>query len=256
ARVAFTKATQLDPDNMEAVFCLGQIDVVEGKDKDALARFLTVISRSGGKHVAALFEAACLYQTKSQYDQAVLAFKRVLNLDPTHVQAAVHMGGCHRSRGMLPEALGYYVQAAKMAMEARQNGTARQLLYMVLALNGTHQAARYLLEEVEEHSEAPSAAAPLPSDAAPARVADLEDSMGTAQLEGSIIKAQTELAALLAKRDAVQREIDTQLAQLPTIQAAQVIAQSPRVSPLHVSERRLEPQTNSAQGAARFAVAF
>ncbi|MBC5824077.1 MAG: hypothetical protein GIX02_04460, partial [Candidatus Eremiobacteraeota bacterium] len=30
ARVAVPKATQLAPDNMEAVFCLGQIDVVEG----------------------------------------------------------------------------------------------------------------------------------------------------------------------------------------------------------------------------------
>ena len=177
ARQAFASAHNLDPQNLDVIFHLGQADVVEGRTQDGLAKFIDVLRKSNLKHTPALFEAGCIYQANGQYDQAILAFKKVLDREKEHIQAIVHMGQLHQIKGMVPEAIGYYMQAAQITREAQQLGTTRQIVNMVLSLDANNARARSILadldekpeeEEAETHEQPPAPAAASPM-AAPAQ---------------------------------------------------------------------------------------
>lgn len=173
ARQAFASAHNLDPQNLDVIFHLGQADVVEGRTQDGLAKFIDVLRKSNLKHTPALFEAGCIYQANGQYDQAILAFKKVLDREKEHIQAIVHMGQLHQIKGMIPEAIGYYMQAAQITREAQQFGTTRQIVNMVLSLDANNARARSILADLDEKPEdeegegkeqapQPAAAAPPP----------------------------------------------------------------------------------------------
>ena len=153
ARQAFASAHNLDPQNLDVIFHLGQADVVEGRTQDGLAKFIDVLRKSNLKHTPALFEAGCIYQANGQYDQAILAFKKVLDREKNHIQAIVHMGQLHQIKGMIPEAIGYYLQAAQATREAQQLGTTRQIVNMVLAIDANNARARSMLADLDERGE-------------------------------------------------------------------------------------------------------
>jgi tetratricopeptide (TPR) repeat protein len=233
ARQAFMTAHEIDPINVDVLFQLGQADVVEGRTQDALAKFIDVLRRSNLKHVPALFEAGCIYQANGQHDQAILAFKKVIDRDKSHSQAYVHMGQLHQTKGMVPEALGYYVHAADIARESGHVGTARQLLNMVLALDSSNQKARFMLDDLDDHEPEvadESAAAHVPKPAAkptvapkpvPARTpppskadeaassqAAAAQAAASAQADRSLGEARAELDGVSTRRDGIIEEID------------------------------------------------
>jgi tetratricopeptide (TPR) repeat protein len=230
ARQAFMAAHEIDPINVDVLFQLGQADVVEGRTQDALAKFIDVLRRSNLKHVPALFEAGCIYQANGQYDQAILAFKKVLDRDKNHVQALVHMGQLHQTKGMVPEALGYYVHAADISRESVQIGTARQLLNMVLALDSSNQKARFMLDDLDDHepeeAEEEATATPVPKVAPKPSVAakpqpkpesapvapppgpTVEEIAVAAAAEQSRSDAKAALEISASQRDALNEEIE------------------------------------------------
>lgn len=223
ARAALAQAHALDAANLDVIFQMGQADVVEGRTQDALAKFIDVLRKSNLKHIPALFEAGCIYQANGQYDQAILAFKKVLDREKTHVQAVVHMGQLHQTKGMVPEALGYYLQAAEMARDAEQLGTAQQLCHMVLALDGANQKARFMLDDINERAAdavavAEEAAARDGSPVAAAEhvspglsqhvVAGASPAQSTAGIAPLPNIDQSALRALEEQRAQLQREID------------------------------------------------
>src|SRR5579872_3529514 len=150
ARQAFATAHNLDPHNLDVIFHLGQADVVEGRTQDGLAKFIDVLRKSNLKHTPALFEAGCIYQANGQYDQAILAFKKVLDREKNHIQAIVHMGQLHQIKGMVPEAISYYMQAAQITRDEQQLGTTRQIANMVLAIDPNNHRARSLLADLDQ----------------------------------------------------------------------------------------------------------
>jgi tetratricopeptide (TPR) repeat protein len=242
ARQAFAAAYELEPTSVDVLFQLGQADVVEGRTQDALAKFIDVLRRSNLKHLPALFEAGCIYQANGQHDQAILAFKKVLDKEKGHVQALVHMGQLHQTKGMVPEALGYYVQAADIAREHGQVGTARQMLNMVLALDSGNQKARFMLDDLDEHDrddveEGATEEAPAPSPAAkptkaaapPARQVQPARSASAAEYEKAPVTptgahsaptaTQAEDTAAAVRRDDLKEEIDSLAAARENLEA-------------------------------------
>ncbi len=231
ARQAFAAAYELEPTSVDVLFQLGQADVVEGRTQDALAKFIDVLRRSNLKHLPALFEAGCIYQANGQHDQAILAFKKVLDKEKGHVQALVHMGQLHQTKGMVPEALGYYVQAADIAREHGQVGTARQMLNMVLALDSGNQKARFMLDDLDDHNAEEGEdgtaedAAPTPISKsarpapAPARQVQPASSASPAESEKAPVtpaaayrapaETQAEDTAAAVRRDNLKEEIDS-----------------------------------------------
>ncbi|HLJ84108.1 MAG TPA: tetratricopeptide repeat protein [Candidatus Eremiobacteraceae bacterium] len=242
ARQAFAAAYELEPTSVDVLFQLGQADVVEGRTQDALAKFIDVLRRSNLKHLPALFEAGCIYQANGQHDQAILAFKKVLDKEKGHVQALVHMGQLHQTKGMVPEALGYYVQAADIAREHGQVGTARQMLNMVLALDSGNQKARFMLDDLDEHDSddvetgaaedaaappvAPKpakTAAPLPRQVQPSRAASTAEPekapVTPAAAHSAPAATQAEDTAAAERRDSLKEEIDSLAAARENLEA-------------------------------------
>jgi len=150
ARQAFQAAHGLDTHNLDIVFKLGQADAAEGRTQDGLAKFIDVLRKSNLRHVPALFEAGCIYQTNGQFDQAMLAFKKVLDRDRNHVQASLHIGQLYQSKENMPEAIAHYIQAAQIATECQRWGSARQIAKMVLTLDAQNQSAKVILADLEE----------------------------------------------------------------------------------------------------------
>ena len=150
AREAFGAAHALDLHDLEIVFEIARVDRIEGHPRAALAKFTQILHKTKQSHVPALFEAACIYQELGQHDQAVLTLRKVLDRDKTNVQAILNMGQRLQSMGMLPEAIGYFVQAAVAAQAADQPGTCRHLLNMVIGLDSNNLHARRMLAELDD----------------------------------------------------------------------------------------------------------
>ena len=171
ARQVLQAGHALDVHNLDVIFMLGQADVAEGRTQDGLAKFIDVLRKSNLKHVPALFEAGCIYQLNGQYDQAMLAFKKVLDRDKNHVQASVRIGQLYQSKDNMTEAVGYYIQAAQIARECQHWSSARQIASMVLAIDPQNQKARVLLADLDEQGlgaeEAPAGVAPAKTPTSP-----------------------------------------------------------------------------------------
>jgi tetratricopeptide (TPR) repeat protein len=150
AREAFGEAHALDLQDLEIIFEIARVDRIEGHPRAALAKFTHILHKTKQSHVQALFEAACIYQELGQHDQAVLTLRKVLDRDKTNVQAIISMGQRLQSMGMLPEAVGYFIQAATAAHAAGQLGTCRHVINMVIGLDSNNQHARRMLAELED----------------------------------------------------------------------------------------------------------
>jgi tetratricopeptide (TPR) repeat protein len=150
AREAFGEAHALDLHDLEIIFEIARVDRIEGHPRAALAKFTHILSKSKQSHVPALFEAACIYQELGQHDQAVLTLRKVLDRDKSNVQAIINMGQRLQSMGMLPEAIGYFIQAATAAQAAGQLGTCRHVINMVIGLDSNNQHARRMLAEFDD----------------------------------------------------------------------------------------------------------
>lgn len=247
AHDAFLAAHQLDNQNLDVVFRLAQVDVHAGRVQEAMAKYIDVLRKSNLKHVPALYDTGCIYQSQGQHDQAILAFKKILDRDRRHVQALVHMGQLHQTKGMLPEAVGFYIQAAEISREQQQIDVARGLLGMVLQLEPGFTRARFMLDDIREtYGEGAEAGqAPAMPDAASASavVADAEappaeypteaadeetpaEATPATALAGSVtqparasnefaqLAAEAELAAAREDAEDARRELDALRAQM------------------------------------------
>lgn len=165
ARLQFASAYELDGKNMDALFELGRADVADGKKHDALDKFVEVLRKSNLKHLPALYEAGCLYELDGQHNQAILAFKRVVERDKAHVTAFEHLGSLHQVRNQLPEAVANYVRAAEVAQARLQHSEAKRLAEAAIAIDGANASAQRVAAEAENAmatASKPASAAPAP----------------------------------------------------------------------------------------------
>ena len=170
ARQNFAAAYETDGKNMDVLFELGRTDVADGKKHDALDKFVEVLRKSNLKHLPALYEAGCLYELDGQHNQAILAFKRVVERDKTHVSAFEHLGTLHQIRKQLPDAIANYVRASEAAQARYQYADAKRLAEAALAIDSAHPLARRAHADAERALEtggAPAPAASAPQGAAP-----------------------------------------------------------------------------------------
>jgi tetratricopeptide (TPR) repeat protein len=220
---------------LDVIFQIGRVYMIEGDAQRALAQFVHVLRHSKYTHAPALFEAACVYEQLGLHDQAVLTFRKVLDRDRTNVPAIVRMGQRLHSMGMLPEAIGYYVQAAEAAYAAGQIGTCRHVINVVLGLDPNNHRARSVLsdlnemlttpkhepEKVEHVPAEPIAEAPPvePAPPAPADVAEIA-SAPAEQAPPVEYATRMDVARLAAKYDRNKRKLDELIAAVAAIEEA------------------------------------
>jgi len=226
ARQALTSAYQLDPQNLDVIYNMGRVDVVEGRVQEGLGKYIDVLRKSNVQHLPALFEAGCVYQSMNQYDQAMLAFKRIIDRDPNHLDAMVHMAQLHAARSMRAEAIGFFLRAAEMAWDGKQHATARQLANHVLGMDPRNAKARYLIADLDErgttedHHVEPAATVPPP--AAPGAGPPAREAAGfpsvapagsaTFGSSGPVDSAQSDLRADIERLTEQRADIQAQLA--------------------------------------------
>ena len=148
ARSSFASAHTLDQKGYDALFELGRVDLAEGRRDQALEKFVEVLRKSNLRHLPALFEAAVLYEADGQADQAIAAYKKIAERDRHHVPTLSRLADLYRKKGLLGDALGYYLQGARAAMQAMQYKEARRLVDNALQIEDDNWEARRLQTEV------------------------------------------------------------------------------------------------------------
>jgi len=168
ARACFVRAFELDPKNYDALFEIGRTDLAEGHREDALAKFVDVLRKTNLRHLPALFETGCLYEGLGKFDEAILAFKRIVERDKTHVDGLEHLGRVHQSKNLKPDAVKYYNLSAEAAFEAKQYDDARRCSSAALALEPDNAKAKAMQAGVKALAgEAPVILVPKPQEKAP-----------------------------------------------------------------------------------------
>lgn len=158
ARSSFAAAHTLDQKSYDALYELGRVDLAEGRKDQALEKFVEVLRKSNLRHLPALYEAAVLYEADGQSDQAIAAYKKVAERDRHHVPTLSRLADLYRKKGLLGDALGYYLQGARAAMQAMQYKEARRLVDNALQIEDDNWEARRLQSEVAKAD--PDAARP------------------------------------------------------------------------------------------------
>jgi tetratricopeptide (TPR) repeat protein len=242
AREAFGEAHALDLHDLEIIFEIARVDRIEGHPRAALAKFTHILHKSKQSHVPALFEAACIYQELGQHDQAVLTLRKVLDRDKTNVQAIINMGQRLQSMGMLPEAVGYFIQAATAAHAAGQSGTYLHLINMVIRLDPNNQSARRLLAELEDASSPTEVRA---DEAISPSVAILEQQPAHADAEGHGLEADHStrndqmlrtMSGLASSVEALEETVASLIAEV--VELKQIVA----VRKAKTDRRKAEPE--------------
>ena len=174
ARSAFAAAHTLDQKGYDALYELGRVDLAEERKDQALEKFVEVLRKSNLRHLPALYEAAVLYEGDGQVDQAVAAYKKIAERDRHHVPTLSRLADLYRKKGLLGDALGYYLQGARAAMQSMQYKEARRLVDNALQIEDDNWEARRLQTEIAkadpDGAKAPEPAPP-PAQAAPSRPA-------------------------------------------------------------------------------------
>jgi len=148
ARSSFAAAHTLDQKGYDALFELGRVDLAEGRKDQALEKFVEVLRKSNLRHLPALYEAAVLYESDGQADQAIAAYKKIAERDRHHVPTLSRLADLYRKKGLLGDSLGFYLQGARAAMQATQYKEARRLVDNALQIEDDNWEARRLQTEV------------------------------------------------------------------------------------------------------------
>jgi tetratricopeptide (TPR) repeat protein len=163
ARACFVRAFELDPKNYDALFEVGRADLADGRREDALAKFVEVLRKTNLRHMPALFETGCLYELLGKYDEAILAFKRIVERDKTHVDGLEHLARVHQAKNLKPDAVNYYNLAADAGFAAERFGDARRCANAALALDPDNAKAKAMQANLKNIATAePPKAAPKP----------------------------------------------------------------------------------------------
>jgi len=149
ARACFVRAFALDPKNFDALFEVGRADLAEGHREDALAKFVEVLRKTNLRHLPALFETGCLYEGLGKFDEAILAFKRIVERDKTHMDGLEHLGRVHQAKNLKPDAVHYYNLAADAAFAAERFSDARRCANAALALDADNAKAKAMQAAVK-----------------------------------------------------------------------------------------------------------
>jgi len=171
ARACFVRAFALDPKNYDALFEIGRTELADGHREDALAKFVEVLRKTNLRHLPALFETGCLYEGLGKFDEAILAFKRIVERDKTHVDGLEHLGRVHQAKNLKPDAVRYYNLAADAAFGMERFDDARRCTNAALALEPENAKAKAMhadLKSVAGVAAAKAAAKPSEKPAAPA----------------------------------------------------------------------------------------
>lgn len=116
ARDEETIALTIDPDYVDALIALGELDALRGRYREAIRRFDSAIELDPNRSEAHLNEAKAL-EALGRTDDALAAYFRVLELDPASSAAALRVASIQIGRDREDQALARLEQVLERSPE-------------------------------------------------------------------------------------------------------------------------------------------
>ena len=113
ARGAFERALALEPDSIEALKRLVNLDVIQ-KRPDAARRRLEAAVAMPSPSVGVLLLAARFYAQQRDFDRAITLLKRVIDNDPSNLEAYSALGAIYVAQRRLPAARAELMELARL----------------------------------------------------------------------------------------------------------------------------------------------
>lgn len=145
ARRSFQQALKIDPDHVEALAGLTAMDAEAHRLPDARARVEARIAASKTPSPDLLLLAAKVYVSTGQIDRTEQSLRRIIEVDPTNLEAYNLLGQFYVVRGKLPEATREYSEIVK---RQPKSVTAQTMLGLLARARGDMHAARAAYETV------------------------------------------------------------------------------------------------------------
>ncbi len=121
--VELTRAVHSDPNNQAARLKLAAAYQKKGQNDMALAQYDKVLARAP-KNLAALYNRGVIYMQLGSPKKAERALWEVLDVDPTHVQAAADLGRYYAAKGQ------YKSVVAAVRLAVKDNPWSADLQYL------------------------------------------------------------------------------------------------------------------------------
>jgi tetratricopeptide (TPR) repeat protein len=148
AEKEYRRALELNPNDAMARFWFGEYLQVMGRNEEGFAQMRQAIALDPLNPNPAA-ELGSQFYTARQYDQAMRAFQKVLELEPDNSWAHYGLGCVYSERKMYAEAIAELVKAVNLS---NRSESAVASLGKVLGDSGRKQEARKILKELRERS--------------------------------------------------------------------------------------------------------
>lgn len=113
AMKAYLTATQLDPENIDATFHLGNLYKNTGKFAEAESCYQKVLGHTPD-HVAALNNLGNIYKDQGKFEQAFACYEKAIAADPLVADLYINMGNAYKDMMMPQEAVNFYRKAIEV----------------------------------------------------------------------------------------------------------------------------------------------
>lgn len=113
ARAAFERALELEPDSLEALKRLVNLDVVQKRPEAARRRIEAAVANPAAS-VSVQLLAARFYAQQRDFEPAIALLRRVIGKDPSNLEAYSALGAIYVAQRRLPAARAELIQASQL----------------------------------------------------------------------------------------------------------------------------------------------
>lgn len=145
---AFRRLKLIQPDDPGILLTLGNIYVELRRYNEAEQEYRSIL-RHNLNHEEALLALGRVCQLKCQWRDAILAFNRILNINPNEITAKERLGELYQQQSLIQDAIKYYLLAAQAYFEIEERDKAIRLYQIVLGLDHSHPTAVRELTNLE-----------------------------------------------------------------------------------------------------------
>ncbi|CAN0318800.1 unnamed protein product, partial [Phaeothamnion confervicola] len=140
AAEAFRRMKVIVPDDPGVLLTLGNLYVDLKRYNEAEQEYRSIL-RHNLNHEEALLALGRVCQLKKQFRDAILAFNRILSINPDEVTAKEKLGELYQAQGLSSESIKNYLSAAQSYLEFEERDKAIRLFQIVLGLDPANPTA-------------------------------------------------------------------------------------------------------------------
>jgi len=153
----YKRITVLQPDNTDIHMALGVLYRELKQLEEAKGEFRFIL-RYDLTHIKALRELGLVCEEKGEVDSAILAFKKISDLNPSDTQAKEKLGDLYKLKGQTVQAIKEYYSAGEDYLEKGEKNKAIEMFETVLELDPKYVKATRMLKNIVTYTTMPDSA--------------------------------------------------------------------------------------------------